>query len=190
MPAIILFFVLASVAHAFSGKAPHPSPAANPSAQVSPKPEMTALPVAPPRIAFQFVSGTQKEKAELIQAEDIANQIVRSECFEHFMLTWGLIWTEGKTASEVVADLRQANKVVPVHYYYARNSTVGYTYPDVDDVYFNRRFHVFYTPCERANNATHEYSHKLGYDHPFRKTADRGRTVPYSISHAFETCCK
>lgn len=183
-------FSIAVAVSAFAGgrnrSAPEPSP--SPSATAYPRP--SSSPVTGPLIGFSFASGTEKERALLAQAQIKANETLHSKCFEDFMLKWGLIQTEGKTAAQVVAHLRQVRLTVPVHYYYKNNSTVGYRRPPYPDVYFNRRFHTFYDACETAANAVHEWSHVVGYDHPSNRTSTRGRTVPYAINSAHEKCCR
>lgn len=183
----IAVFLIAASMNVFAGgrSKPVPVPVASPSPIVSASPK----PVIGAHIGFKFVSGTDQERALLALAETKANETVQSKCFEDFMLKWGLIMTDGKTPAQVVAHLRQVRLTVPVHYYYRRNSTVGYRQPPYPDVYFNRRFHTFYDACETASNATHEWSHVIGYDHPSDRTPTRGRTVPYAINQGFDQCC-
>lgn len=120
----------------------------------------------------------------------MVNEIAQSDCFSKFMKKRGLIWTNGRTAEQVVAHIRGAALTVPVHYYRGRCSVVGYRSPPEPDVYFNRCSHDYYDACDTASNAFHEWSHSLEYDHPYRSTSTRGLTVPYSLNAAVETCCK
>lgn len=186
-------FLIAASMNAFAGGRSRPAPVASIQPSPSPSPISSVKPSPKPvigaHIGFKFVSGTDQERALLALAETKANETVQSKCFEDFMLTWGLIQTDGKTPAQVVAHLRQTRLTVPVHYYYRRNSTVGYRQPPYPDVYFNRRFHTFYDACETSSNATHEWSHVIGYDHPSDRTPTRGRTVPYAINQGFDQCC-
>lgn len=158
----------------------------------APEPSPTAAPSSFPvksGIGFRCASCTQKETEKVQEAEIVANEIVQGKCFEDFMLGWGLLQTEGKTPKQVVQDIRSQNLTVPVHYYRGKCSVVGYRNPPYPDIYFNRCSHDHYGVCDTASNAVHEWSHVLGYGHPFKRTSWRGRTVPYSINNAFEKCC-
>lgn len=141
-------------------------------------------------IQFKCVTCTQEEEVKMRQAESIANAVVQSECFKEFMLNWGLLWTNGKTPEDVVSELQNTRLEVPVHFYRGRCSVVGYRNVGKPDIYMNRCVHDTYTPEMTASNATHEWSHVVGYDHPYRKKSWRGRTVPYAINKAFEACWK
>jgi hypothetical protein len=68
-----------------------------------------------------------------------------------------------------------------VRFYYAANSTVGYTYPKVGYIMVNTKFFNGYTPSSVAANFIHEYLHKLGYGHDSSATARRPYSVPYGI---------
>ncbi len=146
------------------------------------------------KIGFDCKTCKSKELIKIKKAEVKANEIVQSKCFKDFMINWGLIWTNNKTAPQVVVHIQNANLTVPVHYYYGNCNIVGYRQPPKPDIYFNRCSHDQYkdTPwgiCQTASNAVHEWSHALGYDHSFNKTYNRGKTVPYAINQAFNKCC-
>lgn len=186
MRTILLALLLSLPAHGMSRGAPAPTPSATPSSIASPGPSPSVMPAGPGHIGFSCVECNAEEKIKVAAAELRANKVVQAPCFEKFMLGWGLLWTNDKTPAQVVAEIRAARLTVPVHYYYENSSTVGYRNTDKPDLYFNRRFHVFYDVNETASNGAHEWSHVLGYDHPVRRKSWRGRTVPYAINHAFE----
>ncbi len=144
----------------------------------------------PQNISFKCVTCTTEEAVKLEQAESIANRVVQSDCFKDFMLKWGLIWTNGKTPEEVVEHIRNTQLEVPVHYYRGRCSVVGYRNVGKPDIYLNRCVHDSYDAEMTASNATHEWSHVLGYDHPYRYKRWRNKTVPYAINEAFQSCLK
>lgn len=181
---IILLTLSASCSHV--QYAPTPEPTASPSPMPSTSP--TPLPSGSPRIGFQCVTCTDAEKVKVAEAQTIANETVDGACFEKFMLGWGLMWTNELTPAQVVADLRAQAITTPVHFYYENNGVVGYRNPPASDIYMNRKFHQYYTAADTASNATHEWSHVAGYDHPSKRTSWRGRTVPYAINSAFDKC--
>lgn len=63
--------------------------------------------------------------------------------------------------------------------YEKRNSTVGYTYPNVTTTWINRLYFKSYELGDIGRNFIHEWTHKLGY-------SDKGdsrarRSVPYAV---------
>ena len=180
---LILLITLASAcSHVQYAPEPSESPSPTPSASPSPTPSGT------PRIGFRCVTCTDAEKVKVAEAQVIANETVDGACLEKFMLGWGLMWTNGKTPAQVVADLRTQAIATPVHFYYKNNGVVGSRNPPAPDIYMNRKFHAHYTAADTASNATHEWSHVAGYDHPVARKSWRGRTVPYAINSAFDKC--
>lgn len=164
-----------------------------PTTSVSPLPKPVPSPIPEVKkvgIGFKCVDCTMKEQSKVIKAEKLANEIVQSKCFEDFVIKWKPIDLNGKTAKQFVQHLRTTTLEVPVHYYDGKCSVVGYRNVGEPDIYFNRCSHDYYNACDTGSNGTHEWSHVLGYDHPFRNTPTRGRTGPYTINHAFDACCK
>jgi hypothetical protein len=70
--------------------------------------------------------------------------------------------------------------------YYKRSSTVGYTYPNTTRIWVNSRFFNGYSYGQVAANATHEWTHKLGYGHSKYNNSSRPYTVPYGIGTIIE----
>lgn len=181
-----------------SSNAPKEIPTPTPISQITSKPVTpTAKPTLSPTpaipkdtIRFRCASCSDQEKTKVKAAQAKANEVVRTKCFSDFMLNWGLIWTMNKTPSQVVSHLRTSDIEVPVHYYNGDCKVVGYRQPPKPDIYFNRCSHNHFNVCDTASNAVHEWSHVLGYDHPFERTDNRGKTVPYAINNAFDACCK
>lgn len=68
-----------------------------------------------------------------------------------------------------------------VEFYYASNSTVGYTYPNVKRIYVNTKFFDGYAISSVAANLIHEWLHKLGYGHDSAATSIRPYSVPYGV---------
>jgi hypothetical protein len=70
--------------------------------------------------------------------------------------------------------------------YYSSRNTVGYTYPDVMDIYMNNKFFSYYTHAEAGGNIVHEWTHKLGFEHDFSYTYGRDASVPYAVGYIIE----
>lgn len=132
---------------------------------------------------------TFEETQVLAVAESLANKLVKSSCFENFMVKRNLIETNGKTALEVVNVLKTSDLTIPVEMYYKNNNVVGYRQPPAPDIYTNRKFHAGSNACARGSNITHEWSHTAGFSHAYRATKSRPFSVPYSINAAYVACC-
>jgi hypothetical protein len=65
--------------------------------------------------------------------------------------------------------------------YYKRNSTVGYTYPNVNRIWVNNNFFATFTLGKVAANAAHEWTHKIGFGHDGNRTTRRSFSVPYGV---------
>lgn len=64
-----------------------------------------------------------------------------------------------------------------------QRGTIGYTYPDADTIWVNRRHYKNFKPSQIAANFTHEWLHKVGFGHDFKATARRPFSVPYAIGN-------
>jgi hypothetical protein len=65
-------------------------------------------------------------------------------------------------------------------------TTVGYTYANVVRTWINRKFFLAFTLAGIAGNISHEYCHKLGFDHTSHWTPERDASVPYFIGYLIE----
>ena len=70
---------------------------------------------------------------------------------------------------------------IDITLYYSNNSTVGYTYPNVDRIWVNNKFFANFTLGKVAANVAHEWTHKIGFGHDFNRTASRPYSVPYGV---------
>jgi len=177
---LTVFILLVSIPNAYSRGAKPP--------QVKPLPP--ALQTSKPGVTFSPVKNyTEEELSVLIVAEKLANDLLKSQCFQTFMVNRKLIETNSKTPLEVVTLLKATNLAVPVEMYYKNNGVVGYRQPPALNIFTNRKFHAGSTACSRASNLTHEWSHSVGFGHSYRATSSRPYSVPYSINAAFSGCC-
>lgn len=70
-----------------------------------------------------------------------------------------------------------------IEFYYANNSTVGYTYTSSKRIWVNTKFYDTFRPSQASGNFTHEWNHKLGYGHEVNNSAYRPYTVPYGVGY-------
>lgn len=120
------------------------------------------------------------------------NETIGSKCFEDFFVAREKLHsTNGKSAKEVVKHLRSSNvKIELITYYKKWSKVAGYTYPNVNKIWLNRKYHAGASLCSEGSNLAHELSHKIGYGHDYKATVNRPYSVPYSINAAFKVCCK
>jgi hypothetical protein len=60
-------------------------------------------------------------------------------------------------------------------------SVVGYGYPGQPEIYTNKYYFNSFTVAQVAGNLTHEWCHKIGFDHDYNRTSQRPASVPYAI---------
>lgn len=70
--------------------------------------------------------------------------------------------------------------------YTSETNTVGYTYPNTNEIWVNTKYFERYSLAEVANNAMHEWLHKIGFEHSYYNNDDRPYTVPYAIGEIVE----
>lgn len=140
---------------------------------------------------IDFKGFTQKQIGHFWQANAKLNLVINSPEFEQFLYKRKKLRdTNGLTIPEILKVLRGKKPKLAFTMYYSRKSTVGYTYPNSNRIWFNSKFHNKYTVCKSAGNLGHEVSHKLGFKHAFKRTIDRIYSIPYTINAAFKELCK
>ncbi len=73
-----------------------------------------------------------------------------------------------------------------VNLYYSNNSTVGYTYVNVNEIWINQKFFDLNSQAQIAGNILHEWTHKLGFEHDYYSTTSRNYSVPYGVGTIIE----
>jgi len=112
------------------------------------------------------------------------------------MLFRKLVQTNGKTNDQVIEHIKAWSSAtpIPIKFYspglFQSKGVIGYTYPNDPTIYLNRSYRNKYvwSDAAEASNLFHEISHKWGYDHDFKATAQRPNSVPYSLNRAVESC--
>ena len=75
---------------------------------------------------------------------------------------------------------------VELELYQQSNTTIGFTYPDTNRIWMNKKYFEKYTPIQVADNLTHEWLHKLGFEHAATYSQTRNYSVPYAIGYLME----
>lgn len=172
---------------------PAPTPAPVPPTSEAPPEKAGAFKV---NIIFSGNEATAVRKAKYQKAIDLLTTEIAAKAFKDKVLAHKY---DGKAgfASSSDTPLQVYNKLLSgaeslsptvdneldleVRFYYAANSTVGYTYPGVKYIMVNTKFFDGYNTVSVARNLLHEYMHKLGYGHDSSRTTRRPYSVPYAM---------
>jgi hypothetical protein len=93
--------------------------------------------------------------------------------------------------AEERSGMRKDNTMdVEVELYYQATKTIGYTYPNTDRIWINKKYFAQYTPIKVADNLMHEWMHKLGFSHSSKWSEEREHSVPYAIGYLIEELAK
>ena len=116
-----------------------------------------------------------------------------SLCWKKTRVQYGFRWNDGMNTEQIFDKLMSGAELLApqpdneadlqITLYVANNSTVGYTYPGTMMQWVNGKFFNSYTAADVAGNLSHEYCHKLGFDHEYRFSSLRQFTVPYAIGY-------
>lgn len=63
------------------------------------------------------------------------------------------------------------------------SNVLGYTKSRTKRIWMNTKYFYRHTPGELAAHLTHEWLHKLGFDHEKQKTPNRRYSVPYAVGY-------
>lgn len=63
------------------------------------------------------------------------------------------------------------------------SKVLGYTYPRSKRIWMNTKYFNKHTAPEVAGHLTHEWLHKLGFDHERERNEDRKYSVPYAVGY-------
>jgi predicted SprT family Zn-dependent metalloprotease len=136
-----------------------------------------------------FKGFTNQEIAKFWATSKAMDQAVNSSCYSNYILNASRFEAnKDDSREETIANLRGKKPALNFVMYYKNNSTVGYTYPNSDTIWMNRKFHQNYSLAYAASNTHHEISHKLGYGHDFKKTERRQYQTPYVVGRAVSKC--
>lgn len=171
----------------------------------APRPPVDVFePSAPMRVSLGKVTGyTTSEKQKLGAATDLMANVLNSREFRDAVLSSPGYADEARSPQDVYSAIRAAKENFTTAadgevdlnlslqtFSWFQRKTVGYTTPSSDTITSNRRFFASYAPAEVAGHLTHEWLHKLGFEHDHAATSDRPRSVPYAIGELVERLAK
>lgn len=64
-----------------------------------------------------------------------------------------------------------------------QSQVVGFTNPRTRRIWMNTKYFNRHSPAEVASHLTHEWLHKLGFDHERTRCKERRYSVPYAIGY-------
>lgn len=64
-----------------------------------------------------------------------------------------------------------------------KSNVLGFTRPSTKRIWMNTKYFNKHTPAEVASHLTHEWLHKLGFDHERERSATRKYSVPYAVGY-------
>lgn len=133
---------------------------------------------------------TKEEAARIAESTLKVNEVFAGQCFKDAIRNRAMIQTEGKSADQVASHLTSTHITVSTETYWTLRRVLGYTLPNQNKIWINRRLMFRWNTCDLGSLLAHESSHKAGYGHDFRPTKRRPFSVPYSVNYAFDLCCK
>ena len=143
------------------------------------------------------------QKANLKKAEEMLAKVMNSEEFKDRVinnvynkkppsydsnngLTNTQIYDKLFAGAESLLPAVNYQMDLKVTMYYKRGAVIGFTTPNSMIVNTNSKFHNYFTACDIAGNLSHEWTHKMGFDHLSAKSYN---SVPYSIGYLVEELC-
>lgn len=99
-------------------------------------------------------------------------------------LTNGQIYRKLLAGVERLHPYRNNAMDVEIELYTDHKSNVlGFTRTRTKRIWMNTKYFNKHTPAEVASHLTHEWLHKLGFDHEKERCSDRKYSVPYAIGY-------
>jgi hypothetical protein len=135
---------------------------------------------------------TQAEKAKFLKAMDLGEIVWNSERFRLAVIDYQFTYTfvpaleiyhQFMSGADKLNKEKDQDLDIFIKMYYSFGKAIGYTKPNTVMTWINRKFFKYMSPQSILGNVTHEYMHKLGYDHPYRSTPDRNDSVPYAYGY-------
>jgi hypothetical protein len=119
----------------------------------------------------RIIAHTYKGDKTFVQNDDLSNE----EVYEKIMI-----------GAETLNLEEDQEMDIDVTMYYKNNSTIGYTYPNTPKTWVNSKFFNRNSHAQIAKNIVHEWTHKLGFEHDFKRTSRRPYSVPYAVGTIIE----
>lgn len=114
-----------------------------------------------------------KKQGELSKFKDQPNSMI----YNHIM-----------SGKEVLDKEEDFEMDIFINDYFSLKRVIGYTKPSIKTIFVNTRYFDKRTTKLIGSNILHEYGHKLGFKHAFRKTKNRHLSLCYELNRIYEEC--
>lgn len=161
-----------------------------------------------PYEAFSFdtnvslVNFNPEQEAKIHQASELIKQVIALKEFKDAVLNYTYqgkkqffdnggysntqVYQKILNAAEMLTPAKNNTLDTEVELYYNTHNTIGYTYPNTRRIWMNTKYFNRYTPVEVAGNLSHEWLHKLGFEHATAWSESRDHSVPYAVGYLIE----
>lgn len=192
MKIFILLLLLSCGKQTTNTEVPAPTPAPQPPVEVEvplPPIEVEVPLLFTANVKVVTTSATREIKfrrglaiaLKVINSKEFQDRVAAIKSFTSSSSTGEMVIRRLLSGSEKLSPAVDNEMDLEARMYYADNRTVGYTYPTVPYIYVNTKFFDTFSVSSVAANITHEYLHKLGYDHATTYSASRDLSVPYLL---------
>lgn len=142
---------------------------------------------------------------KLMQAKELVEMIINSAAFKSRVLSFssngvqGFVQNNGMSNQQIFDYLMSGAEKYPAqtvadHFmdydlvlykpkWYQSKKVLGYTSQDTSIIHINKKFFSDAEINQIAMNLVHEWTHKMGFGHDFKRTARRPSSVPYGIGY-------
>ena len=153
----------------------------------------------------KLIDFNQTQEQKLVDAIELMKQVVASEEFKNKILNYTyngkkrFVDTNLTNAQVYAKILEGAEKLKPkknntlditLKLYRVSQNVIGYTLPSVNTVWMNTKYFNNFTPADVTGNLMHEWLHKLGFRHDYKRTPQRPYSVPYAIGYLMQSLAK
>lgn len=149
---------------------------------------------------IKTVRMSRMKEEKLYEAVEILRRVFSSPEFKKKILNHKFLGRKGFARNRGLSNRQIYNKIlsgmeklhpyknnamdVEIELYTDFSSNVlGFTRPRTRRIWMNTKYFNRYTPAQIASNLTHEWLHKLGFDHERERSWDRKYSVPYAIGY-------
>jgi hypothetical protein len=141
---------------------------------------------------IKLVNFLHQDELKIHRAVALIKKVVASQEFKERILNHSyrgkkvFVDNKGLSNEQIYHTIMNGVIDVELELYHQSNSTIGFTYPDTNRIWMNKKYFEKYTPLQVADNLTHEWLHKLGFEHEATYSQNRNYSVPYAVGYLME----
>lgn len=141
---------------------------------------------------WRFINFQKIHEAKALRALRLIKNVIESPEFKLRVLNHSYLGQKifvdnlGLSNADIYHKIMSSQLEVEVELYHQSNTTIGYTYPNTNRIWVNKKYFEAYTPEQVADNLFHEWLHKIGFDHEKTYSDQRNYSVPYALGYLME----